>query len=146
MRPLRRSEHETRVEMMPLIDVVFLLLTFFIYAMVLMVRAEVLPVPLESYVSGDPAKPRPSISVTIAVDGNIYVNKTVVDLDSVATTVSQKLETKPDAVIYVVVEDGEATVDRGPLLTGTWDRLRHEGLEIFLVGAPKQEEITDGAP
>ena len=48
MRPLRRSEHETRVEMMPLIDVVFLLLTFFIYAMVLMVRAEVLPVPLES--------------------------------------------------------------------------------------------------
>ena len=41
MRPLRRSEHETRVEMMPLIDVVFLLLTFFIYAMVLMVRAEV---------------------------------------------------------------------------------------------------------
>ncbi len=146
MRPLRRSEHETRVEIMPLIDVVFLLLTFFIYAMVLMVRAEVLPVPLESYISGAPAKPRPSISVTIAVDGNIYVNKTVVDLDNVATTVSQQLETEPDAVIYVVVEDGEATVDRGPLLTGTWDRLRHEGVEIFLVGAPKQEEITDGAP
>ena len=146
MRPLRRSEHETRVEMMPLIDVVFLLLTFFIYAMVLMVRAEVLPVPLESYVSGSPAEPRPSISVTIAVDGNIYVNQVVADLENVATTVSQQLETEPDAVIYVVVEDGEATVDRGPLLTGTWDRLRHEGLEIFLVGAPKQEEITDGAP
>ena len=32
MRALRRSEHDTRVEIMPLIDVVFLLLTFFIYA------------------------------------------------------------------------------------------------------------------
>ncbi len=30
MRPIRRTEHETRVEMMPLIDVVFVLLTFFI--------------------------------------------------------------------------------------------------------------------
>ena len=146
MRPIRRSEHETRVEMMPLIDVVFLLLTFFIYAMVLMVRAEVLPVPLESYVSGTPAEPRPSISVTIAVDGNIYVNRTIVDLEGVATAVSNELENEPGAAIYVVVEDGEASVDRGPLLTGTWDKLRHEGLEIFLVGAPKKEEVINGVP
>jgi len=146
MRPLRRSEHETRVEIMPLIDVVFLLLTFFIYAMVLMVRAEVLPVPLESYVSGTPAEPRPTISVTIAIDGNIYVNQSVVTLDKVAAAVSDELEHEPKAAIYLVVEDGEAAVDRGPLLTGTWDRLRHQGLELFLVGAPKQVESTDGTP
>jgi len=146
MRPLRRSEHETRVEIMPLIDVVFLLLTFFIYAMVLMVRAEVLPVPLESYVSGTTAEPRSTISVTIAVDGNIYVNQTIVTLDEVARAVSEELEQEPKAAIYVVVEDGDAAVDRGPLLTGTWDRLRHQGLELFLVGAPKQVEPTDVTP
>ncbi|MBT4530705.1 MAG: biopolymer transporter ExbD [Phycisphaerae bacterium] len=140
MRPIRRSEHETRVEMMPLIDVVFLLLTFFIYAMVLMVRVEVLPVPLESYISGAPAEVRPSISVTIAVDGNIYVNKTVVSLQDVAITVSDRLEKTPDAAIYLVIEDGDSIIDRGPLLTGTWDRLRQQGLEIFLVGAPKNKE------
>jgi len=146
MRPLRRSEHETRVEIMPLIDVVFLLLTFFIYAMVLMVRAEVLPVPLESYVSGTTAEPRSTISVTIAVDGNIYVNQTIVTLDEVARAVSEELEQEPKAAIYIVVEDGDAAVDRGPLLTGTWDRLRHQGLELFLVGAPKQVEPTDVTP
>ena len=140
MRPIRRSEHEARIEMMPLIDVVFLLLTFFIYAMVLMVRVEVLPVPLESYVSGTPAEVRPSISVTIAVDGNIYVNKTVVSLQDVAITVSDRLEKTPDAAIYLVIEDGDSIIDRGPLLTGTWDRLRQQGLEIFLVGAPKNKE------
>ena len=32
MRPLRRTEHDARVEIMPLIDVVFLLLTFFIFS------------------------------------------------------------------------------------------------------------------
>ena len=146
MRLIRRSDHETRVEMMPLIDVVFLLLTFFIYAMVLMVRVEVLPVPLESYVSGAPAEVRPSISVTIAVDGKIYVNRTVVSLQDVSLAVANKLEENPNAVIYLVVEDGDSVVDRGPLLTGTWDRLRERGLEIFLVGAPKEKEDTNVLP
>ena len=81
MRPLRRTEHDTRVEIMPLIDVVFLLLTFFIYAMVLMVRVEVLPVPFESYISGETATPKPAISITIAIDGNVYIDTTVVTLD-----------------------------------------------------------------
>ena len=146
MRPLRRTEHEARIEIMPLIDVVFLLLTFFIYAMVLMVRAEVLPVPLESYVSRTPAEPRPTISVTLAIDGNIYVGTSIVMLNDVAMAVERRLEEIPDAAIYIVVEDGEAPVDRGPLLTGTLDQLRKQGLEIFLVGAPKTEELRDGIP
>lgn len=146
MRPLRRTEHEARVEILPLIDVVFLLLTFFIYAMVLMVRAEILPVPLESYVSGTKAEPRSSISVTIAVDGNIYVGKTIVTLENVANAVIEKQDAKPNSAIYLVVEDGEAVVDRGPLLTGTLDQLRSEGLEIFLVGAHDSKENIDNVP
>ncbi len=143
MRPLRRTEHDTRIEMMPLIDVVFLLLTFFIYSMVLMVRAEVLPVPLESYVSGSTAEPRQTISVTIAIDGNIYIGETVVPLENVAERVKEQHEAMPESVVYLVVEDGEAIVDRGPLLTGTWDQLRNAGLEIFLVGAPTLEHKND---
>jgi biopolymer transport protein ExbD len=132
--------------MMPLIDVVFLLLTFFIYAMVLMVRAEVLPVPLESYVSGETAEPRPTISITIAIDGNIYVGQTIVPLNDVAQAVLSKAQEKPSAAIYLVVEAGDSEIDRGPLLTGTWDQLRSQGLEIFLVGAPKAEEESKNVP
>ncbi len=138
MRPVRRTEHDTRVEIMPLIDVVFLLLTFFIYSMVLMVRVEILPVPLETYISGVSAQARPSISITIAVDGNVYVGQSIVELHQVSEVVIQEQVKKPDAVIYLVVEDGEAVVDRGPMLTGIWDQLRASGLEIFLVGAPKE--------
>jgi biopolymer transport protein ExbD len=143
MRPLRRTDHDTRVEMMPLIDVVFLLLTFFIYAMVLMVRAEVLPVPLESYASGTAATPRQIISITIAVDGNIYVGKEIVPLDEIGESILLQSKEIPEAAIYLVVEDGESSVDRGPLLTGTWDQLRSKGLEIFLVGAPALEEPSN---
>ena len=48
---IRRTDHEARVEIMPLIDVIFLLLTFFIYAMVLMVRAALLPVEMHGFSS-----------------------------------------------------------------------------------------------
>jgi len=143
MRPIRRTEYDARIEMMPLIDVIFLLLTFFIYAMVLMVRAEILPVPLESYVSGTTAEPRQTISVTIAIDGNIYVGQTIVQLSDVAKVVAQQREASPESAVYLVVEDGEAIVDRGPLLTGTWDQLRNAGLEIYLVGAPKPQGETN---
>ena len=37
MQVIRRNDHAARIEMLPLIDVIFLLLTFFIYSMVLMV-------------------------------------------------------------------------------------------------------------
>ena len=145
MRPLRRTEHDTRIEVMPLIDVVFLLLTFFIYAMVLMVRAEVLPVPFESYISGEPATPKQVVSITIAVDGNVYVGTNIVTLDGLIKSVRSKLSEKPEAVLYLVMEDGHSVVDRGPLLTGVWDRLRAENLKVFLVGAPNEESL-DAAP
>ena len=141
MRALRRTEHDTRIEMMPLIDVVFLLLTFFIYAMVLMVRAEVLPVPFESYISGETATPRPAVSITIAVDGNVYVGTHIVPLEELVENVRSSLLVKPEAAIYIVMEDGHSVVDRGPLLTGAWDRLRAENLEVFLVGTPSQESL-----
>ena len=145
MRPLRRTEHDTRVEIMPLIDVVFLLLTFFIYAMVLMVRVEVLPVPFESYISGETATPKPAISITIAIDGNMYIGTTVVTLDELVESVRSKLTDKPESVLYLVMEDGHSVIDRGPLLTGAWDRLRAVNLEVFLVGSPSEEK-PDATP
>lgn len=143
MRPIRRTEHDARIEIMPMIDVVFLLLTFFIYSMVLMVRAEILPVPLETYITGTPAEPRTSIAITIAVDGHVYIGKEQVAIEKVSQLVSVKHDAKPDAVIYLILEDGEAVQDRGPMLTGIWDQLRANGLEIFLVGAPSQLEEND---
>ncbi len=136
MRPLRRTEHDARVEIMPLIDVVFLLLTFFIYAMVLMVRAEVLPVPLESYAHAAAAEPRPAVTITLAVDGELYVGRSRIEQVDLVSEVRARLDATPGAALYLVMEDGSAIIDRGPLLTATWDALRGEGLEIFLVGAP----------
>jgi biopolymer transport protein ExbD len=118
---IRREDTDLRIEMMPLIDVIFLILTFFLYAMVLMVRVDMVPVPLETYASGEQPEPTPAVGIVLKVDGSIHVG---------ART--------PDTTLYLVLEDGEGSVDRGPLLTELWDRVRHAGIDIRLVGRPGQ--------
>lgn len=121
---------------MPLIDVIFLLLTFFIYAMVLMVRVDVLPVPLASFTAGEAAEPRPVAAITIDLDGQLFVNREPVALDEVLPALQAIREAEPQTAIYLALESGEGRVDRAPLLQQLWDRLKDAGMEIAFVGAP----------
>ena len=144
MLSIKRSDPEARIELMPLIDVIFLILTFFIYAMVLMVQVDVLPVPMESYISGEAADPVPATSITLDLDGSVYVGQVQVELDQVLPEVQRLLEASPDTAIYIVMAAGEADIDRGPILTSLWDHLRESGIEIKLVGAPTPVEPPSG--
>lgn len=123
-----------RIELMPLIDVVFLILTFFVYAMVLMVRVDMLPVPLESYASGESAEPMPAVAVTLRLDGTVYVGQHETGLDEMLGAIDQSRQDDPNTIVYLVLEEGNGTLDRGPLLTAAWDRLHKAGIDIKLVG------------
>ena len=75
MRPIRHYDDEVRLELTPLIDVVFLLLTFFIFSMVMMVRANVLPVELVGIASAETAGDNLAAAITIDRDGHYYFNR-----------------------------------------------------------------------
>jgi biopolymer transport protein ExbD len=80
---LRRSDTDMRIEIMPLIDVIFLLLTFFIYAMVLMIRAEVLPMKVPALGAGQPARPAPAVTLSLDRHGDLYLDREPVTLTDV---------------------------------------------------------------
>jgi len=138
MLSLRRPEPEARIELMPLIDVIFLILTFFIYAMVLMVQVDVMPVPMESYISGESADPIPATSITLDLNGQVYLGQEPVEVGQMLPAIEKLLVEKPDTVIYLVLAAGEGEIDRGPILTTLWDHLRESGIEIKLVGSPPE--------
>ena len=139
MRPLRRTQHEARVEIMPLIDVIFLLLTFFIYAMVLMVRAELLPVEMHAFASGEPARLPPAIAITIDRNGTLFFNREQIAMAAVLDRLKTVKAADPETVIYIAAE-ATGTMDRLPTFLNLYDQLAHAGLNIKLVGAPKQEQ------
>jgi biopolymer transport protein ExbD len=66
--------------MLPLIDIVFLLLVFFIYAMLSMAVHRSLPVDLPASASAA-VDPSSDISLTVTSDGAIFVDKEAVSLE-----------------------------------------------------------------
>jgi biopolymer transport protein ExbD len=135
-----------RIEMMPLIDVIFLILTFFVYAMVLMVRVDMLPVPLESYGSGESPEPDPAIAVTLRLDGTIFVGQDQTGPEGMLEAITSAQVDAPETVVYLVLEAGDGTTDRGPLLTTVWDQLHRAGIDIKLVGAATDDNPADITP
>ena len=86
---------KARIEILPLIDIVFLLLVFFIYAMLSMAVHRGLPVNLPTSRSAQIDK-KLIVSVTLKADGSIYVDKQPVDLadlvDSLKAAITEAQE------------------------------------------------------
>jgi biopolymer transport protein ExbD len=141
---IRRPEHESRIEIMPLIDVIFLLLTFFIYAMVLMIRAELLPIEMQAFASGEPAKPAPAITVSINEEGKLFVDREQIGLTAQVIEKLQEAKRRDPATVIYVASELKGTTDRLPIFLDLYDQLALAGLDIKLVGKPKDEGPASG--
>ncbi|MCW5756466.1 MAG: biopolymer transporter ExbD [Phycisphaeraceae bacterium] len=147
---VRRTSQEPRVEMAPLIDVVFLLLTFFVFSLVLLSRISVLDLDLPTLGSGGPGeKPR---AVVVAVDGQgvVYVDGRPVGEAAVAgEPLSETTRVALFEAIDAAMDPGDETLtapiirmevdERGAsgAMLRVLDALRGRGYEsVQLVGKP----------
>lgn len=131
---LRRAPHEPRIEVIPLIDVMMFLLSFFIYSQALAVRVSVVPMELRNFASAQDAKPAPAATISIDLNGKLFYDREPVDLDGLPERIAASRKEDERTVVYVAVADGEGTVDRAPILQDVWERLRRSGLSVNLVG------------
>jgi biopolymer transport protein ExbD len=98
-----QTSRKVRIEMLPLIDIVFLLLVFFIYAMLSMAVHRGLPVLLPTSVSAKIDKEL-IVSVTIKSDETIYVDKEQIELNDLASFLKTKAETDKDVGILLFAD------------------------------------------
>lgn len=92
---------KVRIEMLPLIDIVFLLLVFFIYAMLSMAVHRGLPVSLPTSTSAKIDKHQ-LLSVTVKTDGTIYVDKAQIAIEYLAEALRRKTVSgeKPGVLLF----------------------------------------------
>jgi biopolymer transport protein ExbD len=84
-----------RIEMLPLIDVVFLLLVFFIFAMLSMAVHRSLPVSLP--VSSTAAvSTELNLTVTVRQNGEIFLDKTKISLEQLQAVLQDKAQKAND--------------------------------------------------
>ncbi len=94
-------DRKARIEMLPLIDIVFLLLVFFIYAMLSMAVHRGLPVSLPDSSSADIDK-KLILSVTVKADGRIYLDREQVAIGHLRTSLHKRLKSdhKPGVLLF----------------------------------------------
>ncbi|MDA1106542.1 MAG: biopolymer transporter ExbD [Planctomycetota bacterium] len=124
------------MEMAPLLDIVFLLLTFFIYAFLLMVRVDFVPMQLKAFESGVAATPAPAATISIDLDGTLFLDRVRVETTDLVPAIQGRLAEEPRTVLYLAIADGEGSVDRTPRLLTVWDELQRAGINVNLVGTP----------
>lgn len=129
--------------MTPLIDVVFLLLTFFVFALVLMVRAEVLGVSLPALGAVAPAQREPVITVAVLQTGEVRVDGEPVAADGLVEWLNELRGANPSARLLLAADERAPAGD----LLRLMDRLTAAGLgEFGIVARPSDEPAAPAVP
>jgi biopolymer transport protein ExbD len=142
---IRRATHDPRIELAPLIDVMLFLLTFFIYSVMMMERVDLVPMTLKTYQSGAAAKPVPAATISVDLDGRLYLDRAPIALDELASRLEEIRTGAPDLVVYLALADGSAEVDRSALLLDVWDRLQPGKFNVNIVGRQKRGPVIRDA-
>jgi biopolymer transport protein ExbD len=89
MKLQRPTSPQARIEILPLIDIVFLLLVFFIYAMLSMAVHRGMPVELPDSTTVEIDKTL-NLSVTIQADGGIFLDKAAAPLEALKPMIAAR--------------------------------------------------------
>ncbi len=92
-----------RVEMLPLIDIVFLLLVFFIYAMLSMAVHRALPIALPKSGTAE-VDNRPMTAISITQEGHVYIDKQPVELSELPAILGNKTTVEKEKGVQVFAD------------------------------------------
>jgi len=134
MKIKKRETRRVRIEMVPMIDCVFLLLVFFIYAMLSMAVHRGLPVNLPASQTVKIDK-KLILAVTVKSDGSIFVDKEPVELERVTAVLQAKAagQDQPGVLLFA---DRALTYQN---LFRVLDRIRQAGLNRISLQAELDE-------
>lgn len=129
-----QTAKKTRIELIPLVDMMILLLAFFVYAMLSMAIHRGLPVLLPSSSTAQ-LDQRPVLSITVQKDGRIFVDKEEVLLQNLRAFLLEK-SAQTDETGAFLFADREVTYQKLFLVL---DEIRMAGISRVSLQAERQE-------
>jgi len=98
-----QAERKARIEMLPLIDIVFLLLVFFIYAMLSMAVHHGLNIDLPTSSSAEIDK-KLVLSVSVKEDKTVYVDEEYVSIENLSSLLKAKIKGYPEPGVLLFAD------------------------------------------
>ncbi len=99
--PSPRSKRRARIEIIPLIDIIFFLLATFVMVSLSMVKNRGIAVNLPAAATGAPQEHTESATISIRADGTLFFNKQAVDEIQLEAALQQLLRENSDPRIYI---------------------------------------------
>lgn len=131
----KEAEKNLEINIVPMIDVIFSILAFFIISTLFLTRSEGLPVNLpEANTSQQQSKIE--ITVTIQENGNIAFNEENISLEQLVTKTQQAAANSQETIVVVKADEA---VSHGEVVT-VMDNLRGvEGVKLAIATTPSEE-------
>ncbi|MDX2211996.1 MAG: biopolymer transporter ExbD [Oculatellaceae cyanobacterium bins.114] len=128
MRLPEEPDNPPQINIVPMIDVIFAILTFFILSTLFLTRSEGLPVNLPGAVSAE-SQAQTQIVVTIDRDGNVSLNQQPISIDALNSQVQPLIQANP-ASLVVINADTDVTHGR---VVAVMDQLREiQGIRMAI--------------
>lgn len=126
MKVRQRTVKRARIEIIPMIDVIFFLLVFFMVSSLAMTKINSMPVSLPK-TSSTPEAIKQNVILTIRKTGEVFLNKTPVTLDTLGKQLVYEMHDDPQGIVIVNADEG---VDYGKVVQ-VMDRARQIGVRKF---------------
>ncbi len=96
-RPLRKG----RIEIIPLIDIIFFLLATFVMVSTSLIKNQGIPVDLPLASTGQAQERNRCITISLTADGRFFFNKELVDWDRLIEQLHQVKAENPDPRLFI---------------------------------------------
>ena len=103
---VKLERKSARIELIPLVDIIFLLLVFFIYSMLSMAVYRGIPVMLPQAETVESQKEE-ALFITVDKKGNIFVDKALIDTDQLLSRLISEQAAFPQKTA-IISADGDA--------------------------------------
>ncbi|SDE11043.1 ExbD/TolR family protein [Sporomusa acidovorans] len=130
-----RSEHQPKLMIIPMIDIIFFLLVFFIMSTLYMVDQQIIPVNLPQAASAQSERPR-SVAVIVTKDGRIMFDQEDVPLELVKKRVQMELGKQND-VVFVLRSDKMAEYGK---VVAVLDELKLAGAHRVAIATERKDK------
>ena len=104
MRVPRKEPEKARIEVIPMIDIIFFLLVFFMISTLSMTMNRGLPVNLPKAASSQ-RDLRESFNITVTREGDIFLNKEPITLQEISQRVQAGLVKDPELLAVINADD-----------------------------------------
>jgi biopolymer transport protein ExbD len=119
----RTNQHKARIEIIPMIDVIFFLLVFFMISTLSMTVNRGLPVNLPTAATSQKDL-RENLNLTMTQDGELFLNRESITLQDLGPRVKEALAAEPELMV-IINADGEV---RHSAVVNVMDELRDSGV------------------